>query len=42
VGDLQQLGGILSSGEVNWLINGLCGEYLPSIDFAFIDLTGSK
>ena len=31
--------GIVSGGKVNWLINGLCGERLPSIDFAHVDLT---
>jgi len=30
--------GIVSGCEVNWLIDGLCGERLPAIDFAHIDL----
>ena len=30
--------GIVSGCEVNWLIDGLCCERLPAIDFAHIDL----
>src|SRR6059058_5003697 len=33
---------ILSGGEVNWLIDGLCGERLPTIDLAHVDLTGGE
>ena len=31
-----------SSGEVNWLIDGPCGERLPAIDLAHVDLTGGE
>jgi hypothetical protein len=31
--------GIVSGGEVNWLINGFCGERLPAIDLAHVDLS---
>jgi hypothetical protein len=30
--------GIVSGCEVNWLIDGLCGERLPAINFAHVDL----
>ena len=30
--------GIVSGGDVNWLINGFCGERLPAIDLAHVDL----
>jgi hypothetical protein len=30
--------GIVSGGKVNWLINGLCGKRLPTIDLAHVDL----
>ena len=30
--------GIVSGGKVNWLINGLCGNGLPTIDLAHVDL----
>ena len=30
--------GIVSGGKVNWLINGLCGKGLPTIDLAHVDL----
>src|SRR5258708_30168349 len=30
--------GIVSSGKVNWLIDGFCGERLPTIDLAHVDL----
>ena len=30
--------GTVSGGKVNWLINGLCGERLPAIDLAHVDL----
>ena len=33
---------ISSRGEVNWLIDGLCGECLPAIDLAHVDLTGGE
>ena len=33
---------IASGGEVNRLIDGLCGERLPSVDFAHVDLPGSE
>jgi len=29
-------------GEVNWLIDGLCGERFPAIDLAHVDLAGSE
>src|SRR5438132_10387745 len=29
-------------GEVNWLIDGPCGERLPAIDLAHVDLTGGE
>ncbi|MCS3689068.1 RecA-family ATPase [Bradyrhizobium elkanii] len=29
-------------GEVNWLIDGFCGERFPAIDLAHVDLTGSE
>src|ERR1700738_3713279 len=29
-------------GELKWLIDGLCGKTLPAIDFAHVDLAGSK
>ena len=29
-------------GEFKWLIDGLCGKALPAIDFAHVDLAGSK
>lgn len=31
--------GIVSGSEVNWLIDELCGERLPSIDLAHVDLS---
>src|ERR1700680_2798892 len=31
-----------SSGEISRLIDGLCGEGLPAIDLAHVDLSGSK
>ena len=40
--DLQQGEAIGSCGEVNWLIDGFCGERFPAIDFAHADLTGSE
>ena len=40
--DLQQGEAIGSCGEVNWLIDGLCAERFPAIDFAHVDLTGSE
>ena len=36
--DLRSPEGIVSGCEVNWLIDGLCGERLPAIDFAHVDL----
>jgi hypothetical protein len=36
--DLRSHEGIVSGCEVNWLIDGLCGERLPAIDFAQVDL----
>ena len=33
---------IVSSGEVNRLIDGLCGERLPSVDLAHVDLPGGE
>src|SRR6266566_1911098 len=30
--------GIVSGGKVNWLIDGFCGERLPTIDLAHVDL----
>ena len=29
-------------GEFKWLIDGRCGKAFPAIDFAHVDLTGSK
>ena len=40
--NLQRHEVILSGGEVNWLIDGPCGEGLPTIDFAHVDLTGGE
>ena len=37
--DLRQHEVILSSGEVNWLIDGFCGEGLPAIDLSHVDLS---
>src|SRR5580693_3795546 len=34
--------GIGSSCEVNWLIDGRCGEGLPAVDLAHVDLAASK
>src|SRR5260370_40153738 len=34
--------GIVSGGKVNWLIDGFCGERLPTIDLAHVDLPGCK
>src|ERR1700720_1091723 len=39
---LRVTDGIGSSCEVNWLIDGLCGQTLPTIDLAHVDLAGSK
>jgi hypothetical protein len=36
--DLRSHEGIVSGCEVNWLIDGLCGECLPAINFAHVDL----
>ena len=33
---------IVSGGEVNWLIDCPCGEGLPSVDLAHVDLTGGE
>src|SRR6187200_308973 len=38
--NLQRHEVIESSGEVNWLIDGPCGERLPAIDLAHVELTG--
>ena len=40
--DLRQHEGIVSGCEVNRLINGLCGECLPAIDLAHVDLAGGE
>src|SRR4051812_3251268 len=40
--NLQRHEVIESSGEVNWLIDGPCGERLPAIDLAHVDLTGGE
>jgi hypothetical protein len=40
--NLQRHEVIVSGGEVNWLIDGRCGERLPAIDLAHVDLTGSE
>ena len=40
--NLQRHEVIESSGEVNWLIDGPCGERLPAIDLAHADLTGGE
>src|SRR5829696_5005945 len=39
---LREHEGIASGGEVNWLSDGSYGERLPAIDFAHVDLSGSK
>jgi hypothetical protein len=36
--NLQRHKVIVSGGKVNWLIDGRCGEPLPAIDLAHIDL----
>ena len=36
--DLRLHEGIVSGCEVNWLIDELCGERPPAIDFAHVDL----
>jgi hypothetical protein len=40
--DLRQHEGIGSGCEVNRVVNGFCGERLPSIDFAHVDLAERK
>jgi hypothetical protein len=35
---LRVTDGIGSNCEVNWLIDGLCGQTLPTIDLAHVDL----
>ena len=40
--NLQRHEVIVSGGEVNWLIDGRCGERLPAIDLAHVDLTGGE
>jgi hypothetical protein len=39
---VRKTDGIGSGYEVNWLIDGRCGEGLPAIDLAHVDLAGSK
>jgi hypothetical protein len=39
---LRATDGIGSSCEVNWLTDGFCGQTLPTIDLAHVDLAGSK
>jgi hypothetical protein len=39
---LRVTDGIGSSSEVNWLIDGVCGPTLPTIDLAHVDLAGSS
>jgi hypothetical protein len=39
---LREHEGIVSGCEVNWLIAGLYGERLPSIDLAHVDLSGGE
>src|ERR1019366_7203271 len=39
---LRKHEGIVSGCKVNRLFNGLCGERLPTIDLAHVDLTGCK
>jgi hypothetical protein len=39
---LRQINGSGSSCEVNWLIDGLCGKGLPTIDLSHVDLAGGK
>lgn len=34
---LGAVGFVLESGEVNWLIDGRCGERLPAIKLAHVD-----
>jgi hypothetical protein len=36
---LREHEGIVSGGKVNWLIDGLCGEGLPTIDLTHVDLS---
>jgi len=36
--NLQRHKVIVSGGKVNWLIDGRCGERLPAIDLAHVDL----
>src|SRR5262249_31130492 len=40
--NLQRHEDIVSGGEVNCLIDGRCGERLPAIDLAHVDLTGGE
>ena len=40
--NLQRHEVIVSGGAVNWLIDGRCGEGLPAIDLAHVDLTGRE
>jgi hypothetical protein len=40
--NLQRPDGIELGGEVNWLIDDPCGERLPTIDLAHVDLTGGE
>ena len=40
--NLQRHEAIGLGGEVNWLIDGPCGERLPAIDLAHVDLTGGE
>ena len=42
VAHLRSHEGIVSGGKVNWLIDGFCGERLPTIDLAHVDLPGCK
>src|SRR5215218_9563672 len=39
---LREHQGIVSSGEVNWLSDWACGDRLPAIDLAHVDLPGGK
>src|SRR5205809_543830 len=39
---LRSKEGIVSGGRVNRLIDGFCGERLPTVNLAHVDLTGGE